>query len=255
MKFPIKTMLLVIVSVGWTHSAWALGVEAAVNLWEAQAEGSFAYRPVSGDDRFDLEHEAGLDRERNWGGRIKVDLPVLPDILFQATPMEFSGTGIKGDTFSFGGSSYSANTAFNSKLVLNHYDLGLIFGVPLLETATLKTLNVDFGIVVRRQEVRAELSQPTTGLFTRVDETYYLPMGYVAAQVRILKRLAIEAELRGIAYSDNHYYDLLGRVRFDLPGPVFLAGGWRYQEIELDEDGILASVDFSGPFAEIGVGF
>lgn len=255
MQSPIKMLLLVTLCTGWAQPAWALGVEAAVNLWETKATGSLAYQPLAAGDRFDLEHEAGLGREHNWGGRIKVDLPILPDILFQATPMAFSGTGSKGGTFSFGGRTYTADTAFNSRLTLDHYDLGLIFGVPLLETATLKTLNIDFGIVVRRQEVRAELAQPSTGQFARVDETYYLPMGYLAAQVRLLKKLALEAELRGLAYSGNHYYDLVGRVRYDLPGPVFLAGGWRYQEIELDEDDILASLNFSGPFAEVGVGF
>lgn len=255
MQSPIKMLFLATLCLGWSQPAWALGVEAAVNLWSPEASGSFAYRPVTAVDSFDVEHDGGMGRENNWGGRIKVDLPIFPDLLFQATPMEFSGTGSKGNNFSFGGRSYSANTALNAKLALNHYDLGLVFGVPLLETATLKTLNIDFGLVVRRQEIRAELSQPATGQSVRVDETYYLPMGYLAAQVRILKKLALEAELRGVAIRGNHYYDLVGRVRFDLPGPVFVAGGWRYQEIELDEDGIQASVKFSGPFAEVGVGF
>lgn len=255
MQSSIRMLLLLTLCAGWAQPAWALGVEAAVNLWETKASGSFAYQPVLAGDRFDLEHDAGMGRELNWGGRIKVELPMLPDIIFQATPMEFSGTGSKGDTFNFGGHTYAADTSFNSRLSLDHYDLGLIFGVPLLKTATLKTLNIDFGLLVRRQEVKAELSQPGTGQFTRVNETYYLPMGYLAAQVRLLKKMALEAELRGLAYSGNHYYDLVGRVRYDLPGPVFLAGGWRYQEIELDEDDILASVDFSGPFAEVGVGF
>jgi outer membrane protein len=255
MQSPIKMMFLAVLCTGWAQPAWALGVEAAVNNWAPRATGSFGYQPVATGDRFDLEHDAGLGRENNWGGRLKVDLPILPDILFQATPMEFSGTGRKGDTFSFGGHSYAADAPLNSRLVLNHYDLGLVFGVPLLETATLKTLNVDFGLVVRRQEIRVELSQPTTGQFERVDKTYYLPMGYLAGQVRLLNKLALEAELRGLVYSGNHYYDLVGRVRYDLPGPVFVAGGWRYQEIELDQGGIRASLNFSGPFAEVGVGF
>jgi outer membrane protein len=169
--------------------------------------------------------------------------------------VEFSGDGSRESNFNFGGHSFAADLPLNSRLVLDHYDLGLIFGVPLLETATLKTLNVDFGLVVRRQEVRAELAQPATGQYARVDETYYLPLGYLAAQLRLLKKLALEAEVRGVAFSDNHYYDLAGRVRYDLPGPVFLAGGWRYQEIELDEDQIRAKVRFSGPFAEVGAGF
>lgn len=254
MRIRVMLFLFLSICLGGATPVWALGVEAAVNLWGPTAAGSFAYQALASNDNFDLDNEAGLGRESNFGGRIKVDLPILPDLFFQATPLDFSGTGSKGGAFSFGGHSYSADVPFNSKLVLDHYDLGLIFGVPLLETATLKTLNVDFGIVVRRQEVRAELSQPTTGQFARVDETYYLPMGYLAAQVRLLRKISLEAELRGLTYSGNHYYDLVGRVHFDLPGPLFLAGGWRYQEIKLDENDIQASVKISGPFAEVGFG-
>ncbi|NTV13833.1 MAG: TIGR04219 family outer membrane beta-barrel protein [Desulfobulbaceae bacterium] len=238
----------------WTRPGWALGVEAAVDLWGPTATGSVAYQALASNDRFDLEHEAGLSREANFGGRLKVDLPILPDLLFQATPLEFSGTGSKGGAFDFGGHSYAADAAVASKLVLDHYDLGLVFGVPLLKTASLKTLNVDFGLIVRRQEVRVELVQPDTGQFARVDKTYYLPLAYLAAQVRLLKKMSLEAELRGFVYSGNHYYDLVGRCHYDLPGPLFLAGGWRYQKIELSEDGIQAAVNFSGPFAEVGFG-
>jgi len=254
MRIGFRAFLLLAISLGWLTPVWALGVEAAVNLWAPTAAGSLAYQALATNDHFDLEREADMGREPNLGGRIKVDLPILPDLFFQATPLEFSGSGSKGTSFSFGGHTYAAGLPVNSKLVLDHYDLGLVFGVPLLETATLKTLNVDFGIIVRRQEVRAELSQPTTGQLARFDETYYLPMGYLAAQVRLLKKISLEAELRGISYSGNHYYDLVGRVHVDLPGPLFLAGGWRYQKIELAEDGIQASVSFSGPFAEVGVG-
>jgi outer membrane protein len=255
MHSPIKIVLLAMLSMGWALPARALGVEAAVNLWTPRATGSFAYQPLVSADRFDLAHEAGLGRERNWGGRIKVDLPILPDLVFQASPMAFNGLGGKAEAFNFGGRTYAADAPLNANLVLDHYDLGLVFGVPLLETATLKTLNIDFGLMVRRQEVRAELAQSATGQFVRVDETYYLPMGYLAAQVRLLKKLALEAELQGFAYSGNHYYDLRGRIRYDLPLVVFVAGGWRYQEIELDQDGIRASLNFSGPFAEVGAGF
>lgn len=245
---------MLLISLVWTGNVLALGVEAAVGAWGPTANGSLAYHSLTATDNFDLAHEAGLAREPNWGGRIKVDLPILPDLYFQGTPLAFSGNGSKDNGFSFGGQTFAAGVPVKAKLVLDHYDLGLIFGVPLLETATLKTVNVDFGIIVRRQEVRAELSQAETGQFARFAETYYLPMGYLAAQVRLLRKISLEAELCGLTYRGDHYYDLVGRVHFDLPGPLFLAGGWRYQKIEFTENGIQAAVDFSGPFAEVGFG-
>lgn len=234
--------------------AWALGLEAAVNVWEQEPGGDFSYKALTAQDQVDLDHEAGYDRERRVGGRLKVDLPVLPNIYVLATPMEFSGPGLKTSAFTFGGQSF-ATGAFTSKLTLDHYDLGLYYGFPLLKTATLNTLNLDFGVEVRRLEVRAHLAQESTGKLAELDETFYFPMGFLAVQVQLLEKLALEAEFRGVSYSGNHFYDLIGRVKYSLPGPLHLAGGWRHEEIELDEENIRASLSVGGPFAEVGVSF
>lgn len=239
---------------GWISQAWALGLEAAVNGWGQKIGGDFSYQGLTGQDRIDLDQEAGFGRESRIGGRLKIDLPVLPNIYAQATPMEFSGVGLKTVDFSFGGKDFSADVAFTSKLTLDHYDLGLYYGFPLLKTATLNTLNLDFGVEVRRLEVRGDIVQELSGQLASVDETYYFPMGFLAVQLNLIKELSLEAEFRGISYSGNHFYDLIGRVRYGL-GPVFLAGGWRYEEVELDESGIRASLNVGGPYAELGVSF
>lgn len=249
----IVLFLQLLVMGGWVCQVWALGLEAAVNVWEQEPGGDISYQALGGRDRIDLDSEAGYGRERKVGGRVKVDLPVLPNIYVLATPMEFSGTGLKTVDFSFGGKNFSANTAFTSKLSLNHYDLGLYYGFPLLKTATLNTLNLDFGVEVRRLEVKADVAQELAGV-SSVDETYYFPMGFLALQVQLLKKLALEAEFRGIAYGGNHFYDLIGRVKYGI-GPVFLAGGWRYEDVKLDEKDIRASVNVGGPYAELGVSF
>ena len=243
---------LIMVPAGWGDTAWAVGFEAAVNIWEQEADGYLGYR--GGGDTYGLKDGSGYGREHAVGGRIHLDLPVLPSVFIMATPMDFSGTGVMGAAFTFGGQTYAANIPFSSELGLDHYDLGFYYGVPLLETASLNTLNIDFGIEARLLEIRATLRQEATGRFSRVEEDMYFPMGYLAVQLRLLERLALEAELRGFGYQGNHCYDLIGRVRYYLPGPVFLAGGWRYQELELDAKDILAEVSFSGPYFQERVG-
>jgi outer membrane protein len=250
----IVFLLQLLVMGCWACQASALGLEAAVNVWDQEPGGDFSYQGLVGQDWIDLDTEARYGREQRIGGRVKVDLPVLPNIYILATPMEFSGAGLKNSSFSFGGQSFAAGD-FTSKLSLDHYDLGLYYGFPLLKTATLNTLNLDFGVEVRRLEVRADVTQEATGQLASVDETYYFPMGFLALQIQVLKSLALEAELRGIAYSGNHFYDLIGRVKYSLPGPVYLAGGWRHEEIELDEKDIRAELTVGGPFAELGLSF
>ncbi|MCK5427171.1 MAG: hypothetical protein KAJ34_05705, partial [Thermodesulfovibrionia bacterium] len=60
---------------------------------------------------------------------------------------------------------------------------------------------------------------------------------------------------RGIAYSSNHYYDIIGRVKIRPMGPVFIAGGYRLNDIKTDYSDVEASIKLRGPFIETGVMF
>ncbi|MBI5896188.1 MAG: hypothetical protein HZB24_09375 [Desulfobacterales bacterium] len=67
--------------------------------------------------------------------------------------------------------------------------------------------------------------------------------------------LAIEGEGRGITIGDNMMYSLIGRLRFNVLGPAFIAGGYRYDVIDVDEDDLKADFTIEGPFAEVGIRF
>ena len=201
-------------------------------------------------DVLDLAQDAGYVKENRPSGRAKLDLPILPNFYFMATPMEFEGVGNKN--FSFGG--IPINGSFNSKMILDHYDMAMYFELPLLETASLNTLNLEFGVNVRMLNVDMMI-QDTFGSLSELDETIYVPMVYLGFQLRPVEKLAFEAELRGGGYSGSSYYDLIGRVKYKFAGPAFLAGGYRYEKLEIDEEGIIADLEFSGPFAEFGFQF
>jgi len=85
--------------------------------------------------------------------------------------------------------------------------------------------------------------------------TLPVPMIYVGVQINPTDKLGVEGEARGIAYNGNHYYDFIGRVKYQVYGPLFIAGGYRVQDIKIDEEDIRAEMEFSGPFAEAGLIF
>lgn len=241
---------------GGISSVQAIGLEAAVGCWLQNPGGSIAYKSAIVNDSIDLDGDSGYDNELRLMARVNIDMPlIIPNVVAMATPMEFSGRGNKNLDFSFGDISFRGGVPFDSKIVLDHYDVGLYYGVPLLETATLNTLRVDFGINVRLLKVEAEVSQNTLGKEDSVAETFILPMGYLAVQVTPIEALAFTVEVRGLAYSGNHYYDLIARARYTITGPVFVAAGWRVEDVKISEKDIEAKLDFSGPFAEFGLNF
>jgi len=196
----------------------SIGLEFAAGGWNCNPSGDLSYEKNSSDDNLDLEKDLNYDDETDLTGRVKIDMPLLfPNIYLMATPMEYDETGQKNVTFNFGDETFQADVDFDSKLTLNTYDVGLYYGIPLLKAATLNKINIDLGINLRIIDLDAEIEQEGS----RESESMILPvpMGYVGVQFKPVKKLAIEAEARGIAYSGNHYYSIIGRIKYKIFGP------------------------------------
>lgn len=234
--------------------AMAMGVEFAAGLWLQAPSGDVSYKFQGVGDTLNLKDDMGLGNEFRFTGRLKVDTPLfLPNIYVMATPMTFDGNGSKSVDFHFGDIDINANVPFTSQVRLTHYDLALYYSIPLLKTATFHKLNIDLGINVRLVDLEASLTQ--NGLTQSESLWLPLPMLFAAVQVTPIKPLAIEGEFRGITIGGNTYWSLVGRVKYKFIGPMFAAGGYRYDHIDVDESDLVIKADFSGPFIEVGLQF
>ena len=236
-------------------SANALGMEAAAVGWLQAPSGTLGYKALSSNDILDLDSNLNYEEELRPLGRLKIDMPVfIPNIYVMYTPMEFEGNGVKSGMFKFGNQTFNGSAGFSSQLTLDNADFALYYGIPGLETATLNTLNVDVGINLRLYDVEAQIAQEPN-----VHETASflapIPMLYLASQFRPIDELALEVEGRGISIGDDSAYSLIGRLRWNAIGPLFLSGGYRYDKVDIEEDDLTVDTDFSGPFIEVGVAF
>jgi hypothetical protein len=83
-------------------------------------------------------------------------------------------------------------------------------------------------------------------------------MLYLAVTFAPIDAIAFEAEGRGISVGGNKFYSLTGRLRFQLGGPLFIAGGYRFDKLELDDDedeDLITDIELAGPFVELGMKF
>lgn len=243
-----------------TGIASAAGIELSVGVWNQAPIGDIAHKSDTGQDNLSIKNDLKYSDETRVFGRVKIDTPLLfPNIYLMATPLRFSETGIKNTSFQFGNVSVAANVPFTSELKLDHYDIGLYYGVPALKTVTAGILNVDLGLDVRVIDFQERVTgqDSLSGLTVTDTNTVVvpLPMLYLGFQVKPVKWLAAEGEARGITYEGNYYYDLIGRVKIKPFGPVFAAAGYRYEKIKLDRDDIRVNANFGGPFGEVGVEF
>lgn len=234
---------------------YGLGLELAVGGWQQTPEGDLSYDAIDIDDTIDLEQDLNYEEKNRISGRLKIFLPVIPNIYLMATPMEFDETGIKSVDFTFGDQSFRADIDFESKLTLNHIDVALLYALPFIPTATNEILNIELGLNARIIDFKVEIKQPETGLEESEEYTVPIPMAYLAAQIRPTERIALEAETRGLTYSSNYIYSLIGRLKLKIFGPLFIAGGYRYDKIEIDEEDVEVDVCISGVFVETGLQF
>lgn len=249
--------ILIVVCIAVSEPS-AAGLEVAVGGWRQSLSGTMGYEALSATDILDLENDLGFDDENRVMGRIKIDTPAfLPNIYLTGTPAEFEGTGSKSITFKFGNTTYNADAVLTSKVTLNQYDVGLYYGLPFIKTASAGKLNIDVGLNVRIIDLEASLSGLSGAVTLQERESITLPvtMLYLAFQINPTDSFSIEAEGRGIAIGVDKLYSLIGRLRYQFAGPVFIAGGYRFDQLDIDEDDVQADVDFGGPFVELGLKF
>jgi len=236
--------------------SFSAGVEFAVGVWEQSPQGQLSFE--NDFDNLDLEDDLNYDDETRLFARLKIDMPsVIPNIYLMATPMEFDGTGQKDVRFKFGDVEFEADIPFSSELILDHFDVALYYGIPGLELATAGLLNVEIGINVRIYDFEGTIVGDSFGVTVEESESFTapIPMVYLAAQLRPLKKLAIEAEARGVIFGDDKVYSLIGRLKWKFLKPFFIAGGYRYDKIDIEEDDFTLDIDFSGVFGEAGFVF
>jgi len=232
-------------------------IEFAFGAWQQSPNGYVSYKS---DDKIDLQDVLSYDKEIRFLGRLKCKLPLmLPNIYLLAAPMKFEEYSVVDDFYDFGDITILPGTDFKSKFVMNQFDIGLYYNIPLPDTRSVKWLNMEMGLNIKIVDAKASVTQDT--LFPGVtiseseNETAIIPMLYLGICVQPSDRLYFEGEFRGLSYSDNDIYSLIGRLKTDIPGPVFIAGGYRYDTGKSNMFDFNFDTDFYGPFLETGFYF
>jgi outer membrane protein len=254
-KYAVVLSLLLAAFLAAPASSHALGLEAAVGGWMQSPSGTVGYETgIPTADSIDLEKDAGFDDEIQAFGRAKIDLPIVPNVYLMATPMKFDGKGQKNVNFQFGDFNFTSGVDFEAELTLDHYDIAVYYGIPFLGMATLGKFGAEVGVNLRLLSLDVEVTQPATGLTESESFTLPVPMLYAGAQFKPIDLIAIEAEFRGVSFDGNDYFDYIGRLKVKPFGPLFVAGGYRHQSINLDNvEGITVDADIGGPFFEVGI--
>jgi outer membrane protein len=251
-SFLLILLLIIFVSSLIPNRVNALGLDASVGYWRQDPSGDIRSKGES----LSIDDELNVDEKDRPFARLKVETPVaIPNLYLMATPMRFEGAGLKNVSFQFGDIIFDQDVAFDSEIKVDHYDIALYYSLPFLKLATLGKFNAEVGLNARIIDFEATIKQETLNRSETESFTFPIPMLYVGFQLRPIKLFSIEVEGRGVVYQSNHYYDATGRVKITPFNPLYFAGGYRYEDFEIDYHDVIGSIKVQGPFVEIGLEF
>jgi outer membrane protein len=226
-----------------------LGVEGAVGAWSQTNDGGIK----NSGPEIGISDDMKLSDNVRFYGRLKIDtLPLLPDVYLMVTQTQTNGFGSKSGGFQFGDDTFTS-ASFSTNLDLYEYDLAFFYPVPLVKTATAGVLNVEGGVNLKTLDVTINLHQ--AGIERTDSAVVPIPMLYLGVQIKPLERFSLEAEFRGLSFTDSTFYDIIGRLRVNIYGPSFIAAGYRYENMSVNKDYLSIDRRVGGPFVELGFKF
>lgn len=170
-------------------------------------------------------------------------------------PIKFSGDGALTNTIIFNGQPFTAGTQVKSDVDLDLYDVGFTYyllnfdDLPVrLQLGPELSVKVVDGEMSMRSETFPTLDEEVSG-------TVPLPTIGARARVGLADFLAVSGRVGYVEYDDNSFLDADGQIELSPIPFVGLYGGYRYLDIDIDEDDIFVDARFSGPYGGVFVRF
>jgi len=247
--------LLVIVFSTMTASAYALPfkIEGAIGVWNHDPNGMINYQ---GDD-VHLNSDLSLkDRtDMNLWLRVEHPVPMLPDIKIQYTPIKVDDNNTPNRPFIFGGKNF--DEAIHSELEMDIIDVQLYNHLPFIQLASLKGLDVTYGMTFRFLNATAFIDEIQT--LDSKSRSFSTPMPLLTAGFNIapMSSFSLNGEFMAMTYSGNHWYDVTAKLHLSpFSEFIFMGIGYRYQDFKLDDvQDVTADQTMQGFFGEIGFRF
>jgi hypothetical protein len=163
-------------------------------------------------------------------------------------PLNFSGTSTLNRSINFGDQTFDVDTTVKGEMDVDLYDLGLTWYLLNFDDLPVR---FQFGpeIAVKVVDGEASIMDETTGVREEVSGT--LPAPTIGARTRIglADFLAVTGRVGYTEYSDNSLLDLDAQLELSPIPFVGIFGGYRYLDLDVDEDDILIDATFKGPYA------
>jgi outer membrane protein len=229
---------------GSASSALGFEVGARGAYWFPKLTGS-AQTNGTGDTRFDFKDTLGVGDENVPFGEAFLRLGSTT-LRVGYMQLAFDGDKELTQTVVFNGTPY-----FASENVISSLDMKMLDGEVQFDflRPDVGVAGFNLGLLLKVKYVDGQVELRSTTRTETKDFKAPIPMLGAAAGIGFIKdMIRVDARASGIAYSGNHLYDVDAYASFAPLPFVRIQGGYRYIDLEIDEDDTLASFKLSGPY-------
>lgn len=234
------------------HADTLLGLYVGIDGWQSDNSGSFADRGKMQD--FNFEDETFV----SYYAALEHPVPLVPNIKLKYTELELNGSARFDESFVFGDTTFTTNTAANTITDLSHVDY--IFYYEIFDN---DLVSIDLGVNAKQFDGEIAVSGISNGqpAFETVDFSGFVPLVYGRAEVGLpLTGFSVFFEGSLLAIDDSKVQDYQAGIAWalfdNLAIDLDVKAGYRKMALELDDvDNLYTNIDASGPFAGIQIHF
>ncbi|MGK2905643.1 MAG: hypothetical protein ACSLFH_04770 [Desulfuromonadales bacterium] len=195
----------------------------------------------------DVENDMGIGDSKDFF--VEAALQLGSFRLFAAyLPLSFSGDSVLTRDISFNGETFFQSSRVESEVDIDIYEAGLAWYMINLDDAPVR---LQFGpeIAVKYVDASVELRDNDYALSEKDSFGVPVPTLGARARVGVADYLGVIGRIGYTKYSGNSFLDFDGQVELSPLPMVGIFAGYRYLDIDVDENDVFIDADFSGPYA------
>ena len=201
----------------------------------------------------DVERDLNLDDSENLTAEVAFNWG-NSRFSFGYLPIEFSGTGTLTVAGTFNGQPFSVSDRVRSELSVDLYDFAYTYYlINLDDVPTRFQLGLELAVKVADAEV--SFTNQTASYTETESVTAPIPTIGVRSRIALADFLGLVGRVGYLEYDDNHFLDAEAQLEFSPLPAVGVYAGYRYFDLQINEDDLFVETDFSGPFAGVMVRF
>ena len=194
----------------------------------------------------DMDDDLGFDDSEEY--TLEAALQLGSFRLFAGyLPINFSGDGVLTEAVDFNGETFVANSHVESDVDIDIYEAGLAWYLVNVDDLPVR-IQLGPELAVKYVDASVEM-RDSNGLSESESVKVPLPTVGLRGRVAVADFLGVVGRVGYMEYQDNSFFDVDAQVEFSPIPLVGLFAGYRYLDIDIDEDDVLIDASFKGPYA------